>query len=184
MIDDLSGKEMEKIVIEIRKEQRKDYDAIRSVNDLTFGQPEEGHIVDRLRESCEAIISLVAVADKRILGHIFFSLVTIEGSSGLIKGMGLAPMAVLPAFQNQGIGSMLVDEGLRIVREMSYPFVIVLGHEGFYPRFGFQKASKFGLKSQWQGVPDDAFMALILDESAMRDVSGIARYRDEFSEAI
>ncbi|GAH01509.1 unnamed protein product, partial [marine sediment metagenome] len=64
------------------------------------------------------------------------------------------------------------------------PFVIVLGHEKYYPRFGFQRASKYGLRSQWEGVPDNAFMAMILDESMMKGVSGVAKYRDEFGEAM
>ena len=171
-------------MIEIRKEKQKDYDKIRIVNDRAFGQPDEGRIVDKLRESCKEIVSLVAVSDNEIIGHIFFSTVTIETPTGLIKGMGLAPMAVLPEFQNRGIGSMLVKEGLRIIENMSCPFVIVLGHETYYPRFGFERASKFGLKCQWEGLPDDAFMVMILDESVMKGVSGIAKYRDEFNEAM
>ncbi len=171
-------------MIEILQEQQEDYDAVRLVNDGAFGQTLEGRIVDSIRESCQEVLSLVAVLDNRIIGHVFFSPATIESSGGLIKGMGLAPLAVLPEFQNQGVGSLLVEEGLRILKDRSYPFVIVLGHEKFYPRFGFQKASKFGLKSQWEGVPDEAFMTVIFDESLMKDVCGIARYRDEFNEAI
>ena len=171
-------------MIEIRKEKQKDYDKIRIVNDQAFGQPDEGRIVDKLRESCKEIVSLVAVSDNEIIGHIFFSPVKIETQTGFIKGMGLAPMAVLPEFQNQGVGSMLVNEGLRIIKNMSCPFVIVLGYETYYPRFGFGRASKFGLKCQWEGVPDDAFMVMIIDESAMKGISGIAKYRDEFNEAM
>ena len=171
-------------MIEIRKEEQKDYDKIRIVNDQAFGQPDEGRIVDKLRESCKEIVSLVAVSDNEIVGHIFFSPVTIETQTGFVKGMGLAPMAVLPEFQNRGVGSMLVNEGVRIIENMSCPFVIVLGHETYYPRFGFERASKFGLKCQWDGMPDDAFMVMIIDESAMKGISGIAKYRDEFNEAM
>ena len=67
---------------------------------------------------------------------------------------------------------------------MKYPFVIVLVHEKYYPRFGFQRASEFGLRSQWEGVPDEAFMAIIFDELVMRNVFGIAKYREEFNEAM
>jgi putative acetyltransferase len=171
-------------MVEVRIELPEDIDAVRLVNDQAFGQPAEGRIVDRLRKSCEGILSLVAASNNQIVGHILFSPATIDIQDRLIEGMGLAPMAVLPEYQNRGIGSELVTEGLRIIKGMKCPFVIVLGHEKYYPRFGFQKASKYGLKSQWDGVPDEAFMVLILNESIMNDVSGVVRYRDEFDEAL
>jgi len=154
-------------LVEVRFEQPKDIDEVRLLNDKAFGQPVEGHIVDKLRQSCNRILSLVAISNNKIVGHIMFSPVTIETQEVVIQGMGLAPMAVLPELQNQGIGSILVKEGLRIIRNMSYPFVIVLGHKKYYPRFGFERASKYGLKSQWEGIPDEAFMAMILNDSIM-----------------
>ncbi len=93
-------------------------------------------------------------------------------------------MAVLPERQRQGIGSMLVQAGVDAMRERNCPFIIVLGHPKYYPRFGFAAASHHGLSCQWDGVPDEAFMVLILDESAMASVSGTARYRDEFDLAM
>ena len=93
-------------------------------------------------------------------------------------------MAVLPQRQRQGIGSALVGRGLEILRDRCCPFVIVLGHPEYYRRFGFEPASKYGLKCQWEGVPDEAFMVLIFDKEAVAGVSGVARYRDEFDEAM
>lgn len=99
--------------------------------------------------------------------------------------MGLAPMGVPPARQREGIGSRLVEYGLKILKERGCPFVIVLGHPEYYPRFGCELASKHSLKSPWgEAVPADAFMVLIMDEIAMKGVSGVARYRDEFNEAM
>jgi len=145
-------------VIEIRKEQKEDYGQISIVNDRAFGQPEEGRIVNKIRRSCREIVSLVAALDDKddkIVGHIFFSPAIIKIPTGIItgdiKGMGLAPMAVLPEFQNKGIGSMLVTEGLKRIKDSKYPFVIVLGHEKYYPRFGFQRALEFGLLFPRQG---------------------------------
>ena len=91
-------------------------------------------------------------------------------------------MAVLPDRQRQGIGSQLVRRGLAILRERGCPFVIVLGHPEYYWRFGFQTASTHGLVSQWAGIPDGAFMVVVLDAQAMTGVSGVAKYRDEFNE--
>ena len=79
--------------------------------------------------------------------------------------MGLAPMAVLPAWQRQGIGTLLVKRGIEMLKRRSCPFIIVLGHPEYYPRFDFERASGTGIRSQWEGVPDEAFMILILDQA-------------------
>lgn len=171
-------------MIVIREEKKEDYDTVRFVNDQAFGTPEEGMIVDTLREECQETLSLVAVSDERIVGHIFFSPAIIDHEGKQVVGMGLAPMAVLPEFQNQGIGSMLAREGIRRIKETECPFIIVLGHIKFYPRFGFEQASKYGLKCQWDGLPDEAFRVIILNKSVMEGVSGVARYRSEFDIAM
>jgi putative acetyltransferase len=117
-----------------------------------------------------------------VVGHILFTPVVIESGGRGITGMGLAPMATLPDRQRRGLGSALVRRGLQILRERGCPFVVVLGHPEYYPRFGFDRASKHRLTSQWAVVPDSAFMVSILKESVMAGVSGVARYRDEFDE--
>ncbi|MFH1623815.1 MAG: N-acetyltransferase [Pseudomonadota bacterium] len=170
--------------IRIREERPEDIDQVRSVNDAAFGQASEGRIVDQLRRTDGEAISLVAVLGEKVVGHIFFSSVRVEAEQGLIKGMGLAPMAVLPEHQREGVGSKLVTEGLKKIKEKRYPFVVVLGHEKYYPRFGFKPASEYGLKCQWDGVPDEVFMVIIYDKNKMKGVSGIANYREEFREAM
>ena len=169
--------------IKIREEQPQDIDAIRKVNDKAFGQPVEGVIVDKLRENCENLLSLVAVMDNHVVGHILFSPVTLESDGKTIEGMGLAPMAVLSEYQGQGVGSRLVRAGIEKLKEKGCPFVIVLGHAEYYPRFGFEPASRHGIRSEWD-VPDDVFMIFVFDESAMQGVSGVAKYRPEFAEAM
>jgi putative acetyltransferase len=71
-----------------------------------------------------------------------------------------------------------------MLRDRNCPFVIMLGHPEYYPRFGFERASRFGLRSQWEGIPDEAFMVLVMEDEAMRGIEGVARYRDEFDMAM
>jgi putative acetyltransferase len=164
----------------IRPESPEDRPGVRQVNELAFGQPAEADLVDRLRLACADSLSLVA-DDGVVVGHILFTPVVVEGTAGDVIGMGLAPMAVRPDRQREGIGSQLVKRGLEMLRERGCPFVVVVGHPDYYPRLGFEPASARGLASQWEGVPDAAFMVLVLDTHAMTGTSGVARYRDEFN---
>jgi putative acetyltransferase len=166
-------------VITIRPESPGDVARVRRVNELAFGQPAEANLVKKLRQACTDSLSLVA-EDHAVVGHILFTPVVVESGARSVLGMGLAPMAVLPDRQRQGIGSELVRRGLDILRERRCPFVVVVGHPEYYPRFGFERASAHNLTSQWEGMPDAAFMVLVLDAGAMTGVSGVARYREEF----
>ncbi len=168
----------------IREEIPVDIPAIRNVNEHAFGQPQEAGIVDALRKNCERLLSLVAEVDGVIIGHILFSPVTVEDDLEEAVGMGLAPMAVLPQRQREGVGSALVVRGLELLKVKRCPFVVVLGHVGYYPRFGFVPASTLGLKCQWEGVPDDVFMALVFAAKEFENIRGVVRYRHEFDGAI
>ena len=168
-------------MITIRAERPEDISHVRHINELAFGQPVEARLVDTLRQVCPDALSLVA-EDGDVVGHILFTPVVAENGAERIVGMGLAPMAVLPDRQRQGIGIQLVERGLGILRERGCPFVVVVGHPEYYPRFGFERASRHGLSSQWEGVSDEAFMVLVLDVDAMAGVWGVARYRTEFDE--
>ncbi len=174
------GKEQ---MITIRPEQRGDIAAIRRINEAAFGQQTEATLVDSLRNLYPDAVSIVAMEDQKILGHIFFSPVLVSAASEVVQGMGLAPMAVLPERQSQGIGSMLVEAGIAAMRERKCPFITVLGHPKYYSRFGFMPASRHGLSCQWDGVPDEAFMVLLLDKHTMEGVSGVAKYGVEFNQA-
>ncbi len=169
-------------MITIRPERPEDASRVRHINELAFGQPAEADLVERLRQACTDSLSLVA-EDDAVVGHILFTSVVVESAGRQVLGMGLAPMAVLPDHQRQGIGSQLVRRGLDILRERGCPFVVVVGHPEYYPRFGFEPASMHGLASQWESVPAAAFMVLVLDVHAMAGVSGVAKYREEFNEA-
>lgn len=171
-------------MITIRKENKNDFEPIKQINDKAFGQPQEGIVVNKLRELDTNALSLVAEIDGKLVGHIFYSTAEIEFKNERIVGMGLAPVAVLPEYQKQGIGKKLITESINMLLKMPTPFIIVLGHESYYPKFGFETASKYGIKCQWEDVPDDAFMIMIIDNEIMKDVNGVARYRDEWNEAM
>ena len=133
----------------VRKESTADVPAIYKVNERAFGQPGEANLVDALRAKGKAVISLVAENDRQIIGHILFSPVTLEPANKELFALGLAPMAVLPEFQNQGIGSLLVRAGLEECRKQGCDFVAVLGHPTYYPRFGFVPSINFNIKSEY-----------------------------------
>ena len=162
--------------MEIREETEADIEAIREVNRRAFAQDQEGNIVDALRSNGAVLLSLVAIVDGELVGHIMYSPAIV----GETKGVALGPMAVLPEFQRQGIGSRLVQAGNQKLRDMGYPFIIVVGHAEFYPRFGFTPASKQGIRCEWD-LPDEVFMIAVLDPLKMQGVSGLAKYRHEFS---
>ena len=164
----------------IRPEEPLDLRAIRGVNLAAFPNAGEANLVDKVRANGKATLSLVAVQDDRIVGHILFSPVTIESNRGQHLLLGLAPMAVLPYLQRQGIGSQLVEEGLVHSRRVGAGCVVVLGHSDYYPRFGFKTASQVGISCLYD-VPDERFMVVQLVDGALSDISGLVRYQPEFA---
>lgn len=165
--------------MEIRPEQPEDVPAVHQVNSAAFGRDAEARLVDLLWDAGAVVASLVAVEEGEVVGHILFSPVNLDGCDRSIAG--LAPMAVLPGRQREGIGSALVERGLAACRDAGIDAVVVLGHPEYYPRFGFVPASRFGLGCEYP-VPDEVFMALELTPGALQDCRGTVRYRPEFSQ--
>ncbi len=163
-------------LIEIREEQPADIDAVRQLNRQAFDQEQEGRIVDALRDAGAITLALVAISEGVVVGHIVFSPVNVAGE----VGAALGPMAVSPSFQRQGIGSRLVAQGLERLRGRKCPFVVVIGHPEFYPRFGFAPAGPLGLTCEWE-VPAEAFMVNVLRPEVSPRLRGHALYRSEFS---
>jgi len=164
-------------VIEIREERADDIAAVRDLNRRAFGQDQESNIVDALRANGAALLSLVATLNGRVVGHIMYSPLSIDGK---FEGAALGPMTVFPECQRRGIGSKLIEAGNRKLKDDGCPFIIVVGHADYYPRFGFKPASEHGIKCEWD-VPDNVFMLLVLDQAKMAGVAGLAKYRPEFS---
>lgn len=163
-------------MIDVRDEQPGDVTAVREVNRQAFDQELEGRIVDALHDHGGALLSLVAVDDGSVVGHIMFSPLNV----GSLVGAALGPMAVLPAWQRKGVGSRLVERGLERLRTVECSFVVVIGHPDFYPRFGFQPAGDYGLTCGWD-VPAEAFMVLVLNPDVAERLAGVAEYRGEFT---
>jgi putative acetyltransferase len=149
--------------------------AIARINAEVFdgGTPAFQALRERLQDD---VLSLVAERDGELVGHVFFSPVSIDCAPPL-AGMGLGELAVRADFQRQGIGAALTKAGLAELARRACPYVIVIGLPAYYPRLGFEPGATHGLRCQWQ-VPPASFMVHVLDPAAMAGVSGTARYRD------
>jgi putative acetyltransferase len=163
----------------IRAETAEDYSAVRQVNELAFGRPDEALLMNKLRAVADPYISLVAVKNEQVVGHIFFSPVSIETSNSSSLASGLGPMAILPEYQKQGLGSRLVREGLKECQRIGCNIVVVVGHPEYYPRFGFVPAKHKGLTCEYP-VPDEVFMVAELRPGALDGWRGLVKYLPEF----
>jgi len=183
-----------RVIPTIRPETPADHAAVSRVHRRAFARAEEADLVDRLRQEESPTVSLVATDDAvengagaplPILGHIFFSPVTIEPGTTEpdarpVFAMGLAPMAVVPKHQREGIGADLVEAGLRACRKIGVEAVVVLEHPGYYSRFGFRLAETFGLRSEYD-VPSEAFLAMELVVGTLDTSAGQVQYHAAFS---
>ena len=167
-------------LLTLRGEIPEDIPAIHHIHTAAFGRSNEADLVDALRQHNALTISLVAVQDGRLFGHIAFSPVTITSSTGTMEALGLAPMAVLPAYQRRGIGSKLMEAGLTVCHHTPYGVVVVLGHPHYYPRFGFTPAKPLGIV--WEhDATEKAFMVKEIQEGALAHMRGVVKYHPEFA---
>ncbi len=162
----------------VRIEAFGDRAAIHNVHRLAFGRDDEADLVDALRDGGYVRASLVAEVERVVVGHILFSDLPIVGATGTVAALALAPMAVLPEYQRQGIGSDLIQRGLDACRGQGHRIVVVLGHPHFYRRFGFSSELACALESPFSGKP--SFMAIELVAGALGGVSGKIRYAPPF----
>ena len=167
----------------IRPETKSDYPAVKKVNDLAFNQPNEGILVEKLRNNPAFIpeLSLVAEYESTIIGHILFFPISILNDTRISHSLALAPMSVLPEYQKKGVGSELVLTGLNTAAKSGYRSVIVLGHKDYYPKFGFRPASNWNIQAPFEVRPE-SFMAIELSCCGLKGISGTVKYPPEFNE--
>lgn len=157
-----------------------DFPAVSSLLRAAFGRDAEAGLVADLRTAEKNAFELVAERDGALAGHILFSPVTIErGDDGRV--LGLAPLAVAPAFQQQGIGAALVHAALGTLANGPYRAVVVLGDPAYYERFGFGPAAACGLHDTYDAGDD--FMALALKPGGLAGYAGRVDYAAEFNAA-
>lgn len=162
----------------VRAERLEDRADVRRVNAMAFGRPDEADLVDRLRDRCPGYLGLVALEGDQVIGHIAFSPIDLGGASSRAL-VGLAPMAVHPEHQQRGVGTALVSDGLEAARDTGADAVFVLGHPGYYPRFGFEVVGP-AIENEYGGPPE-AFMVVELTSGVLEGVSGTVRYHPAFA---
>ena len=166
-------------MLTVRREEARDIEYIYNINFRAFGREEEGKLVDRLRGRVYPFISLVAEEEGRPVGHILFTAVIVGDS--ILSATGLGPMAVLPEYQGEGVGSALINEGLRVCREERIEAVFVLGHAGYYIKFGFEHASRRGI--YWKSSEfAPYFFVLELVPGALDGVQGEVVFHPAFED--
>ncbi len=174
-------------IINIRKETPEDYNRVIELTDKAFQTLEisdhnEGKLVEKLRKAPTFLeeLSLVAELTGKVVGHILFTPIIIDNGKQQFQSLVLAPVSVLPEFQKQGIGGQLIEAGHQKAKELGFQSAILLGHPGYYPRFGYQPASIFGIKTHIPLPSDDVFMAVELTDGALSGVSGMVIFPPEF----
>jgi len=169
--------------VKTRRERPDDFQQVARLIEMAFRQKNEAILVEKLRynKKYNSNLSIIAEYNECIIGHILIFPIVIRSEDAEMESLALAPLSVSPEFQKMGVGSRLVQEGLRSARKFGFGSVIVLGHPEYYSRFGFVPASKWGIKAPFD-VPDDAFMAMELEAGSLLNSGGVVEYPEEFSQ--
>lgn len=167
--------------IDIRYEKLKDQELIYKLLSESFETNDEEKLVRLLHTDHQSLISLVADFNNEIIGQIILSKMTAEEDETL-EIYGLAPMCVAPEYQNQGVGTKLVEAVIREAKKNKIDGIFVLGHPNYYPRFGFKPTKEYKIKCEYD-VPADVFMALDLSSRLSKLKGQIVFYAEEFKGA-
>lgn len=172
----------------IRQEKSTDFKAVFNLIESAFkteelSDPREQFLVERLRASSSFIpkLSMVAEIENKIVGHILLTKLKIKNSQTEFDSLALAPVSVLPEYQRNGIGGMLIKQAHKIAKELGYKSIVLLGHEKYYPKFGYELAHKYGIELPFD-VPKENCMVIELTKKGLNGVTGMVEYPKEFNE--
>jgi putative acetyltransferase len=168
------------MTVTIRWETAVDAEKVYAVEAAAFGRPAEAELVQKLQQAGVDTISLVALLDDELVGHVLFSPVTVKSEAGVFTAVALGPVAVSPGYQNKGIGAELSRQGIEACREAGYELAFVLGHPTYYPRFGFMPSAPYGLHCQFD-APVEAFMVMELVPGALQGKQGTVYFHPLFA---
>jgi len=171
----------ESVSAETRHETAADHEAVRTIQQRAFGRNEEAVLIELLRQHNNVALSMVAVVDDEVVAHIMFSPITVSRAFAGFRGVGLGPVAVLPGFQNNGIGSKLIRDALNECRRANYDVVVVLGNPAYYRRFGFSTAADHELTNEY-GAGEE-FMVMELKSAVLQRIEGLVQYSPQFGDA-
>lgn len=163
----------------IKPETSEDQDVIYAINHAAFKQIDEAELVNQVRRDGHIALSLLAFLNDEAVAHILYSPVTTESNPQNHTVWGLGPVAVLPAFQKQGVGKALIWQSLEQCKTQGTSAIVVLGHPTYYPQFGFEPANKYGLsfRGEYDG---EAFMVQELVQGTLASLSGAVHYVPAF----
>jgi len=160
----------------IKKTSHSDLNDVLRIQKEAFGHDEESNLVNSLMrdDSAKPLVSLLAIDNGEAVGHILFTKVWVTGREKSVSAMILAPLAILPHAQNKGIGGKLIKEGLEQLSKSKVDLVFVLGHPGYYPRYGFKPAGALGFEAPYPIAEKnaDAWMVQELKSGVIENISG------------
>lgn len=175
-------------MINIRCELEKDYNTVENVvkesfKNEEFSDKDEHNLVNRLRNSKEYVkeLALLAEINEKIVGYSLLTKINIKNKNESRESLALAPVSVLPEYQNKGVGSTLINKAIEKAKNLGYISIVVLGHPNYYLKFGFINSSEFDIKPPFE-VPNDVFKVLVLDEEKFKGTSGVVEYSSAFFE--
>ncbi|SOE20277.1 Predicted N-acetyltransferase YhbS [Spirosomataceae bacterium TFI 002] len=174
--------------IKLRQEKPSDFKAVfdlieKAFRTEKFSDHKEQFLVERLRQSAAFIpeLSIVAETEGKIVGHVLFTKLKIKNDENEFESLALAPVSVLPAYQRQGIGGKLIEHGHILAKKLGFSSIVLLGHEDYYPRFGYERADKYGISLPFE-VPKENCMVKTLTKKGLEAVSGMVVYPEEFND--